>query len=529
MNSLMKLQATDNVTGGKAGYGAIVLAIAALYSILTWITPLYLDDWSYLSNWRDDVGNTGFSLQGLLRYYEYVRGYDNGRIALMLCPLPTAISPFRELFPVINGALVAYIIVMSARFAGMASSGAETAASGTGSRDNGIFRLALTWGCVIVFLPWSDTIFVAAYSLNYIWASAITLAFLYLLYKGERTGWTPLRGAVCIFLAILTGGWHESIALAALCGLGLLVLIRKFRFSPMFFIAAGVCLASTVAFMFSPGMLSRIGNNVGHVSHTLPLKFYLGALVPAAIMILLLFFQSGRRIVIETIRTDIITVCIGAIIAGYVIGLASVNTPRSFFFPNLAGAVLTVALIIRMLREIPSRPGPYRLAAGGYILAVACIFQTIAVIYWQERYTEDWRNVITRLEASPSGTVFYDSPNPTSPPFYTLGIPTYREWRNPYHYRLMWHYWMTPVLSVVPTDLEYADFREGTPISGSREAALYRGRIIAPYEKLDTTTAAVVPVYQTESFRFPDGREESRTFVAYPFVTSRGDTLLYFE
>ena len=119
--------------------------MAALYALLSFFTPYYLDDWTFMGNWRDDAANQGFSWAGWWRYYTYIRGYDNGRIANALSPISTMFSPWKDIFPWVTGLLVALSAVMLQRLA-------------TGSRS--VLYLSICWILMIVGLPWNDTIFV---------------------------------------------------------------------------------------------------------------------------------------------------------------------------------------------------------------------------------------------------------------------------------------------------------------------------------------------------------------------------------
>ncbi|MCH5218669.1 MAG: hypothetical protein J1F07_09035 [Muribaculaceae bacterium] len=484
----------------------ILILIAALYAAMSYITPLYLDDWGYMSVWRDDVGGGSFSLSTLARYAEYVRGFDNGRIPNITAPLESIFSPGRELFPLFTGLLLALSIWFALRFAS--------------SRPSAL-RLVVMWAFFILFIHWRDTLFERIYSFNYIWAGAVTLLFLWLLRRGERQGGSsgsdnrrgssPWLFAATLVMAFLAGGWHEAFAAATLCGLFLLAATRRFRLSGRFYAAVAVYFIAMLIFALSPGMLRRLGSSMGGPQWHLSWKYFLVVYVFGLTVVCLLLSRKGRGVLLEALRSDVFIVCLGIMAAGFAIGFLTANTPRSFYWPSLAAIVATLLLIFRM----PLRLSPLARRLSTLAIAGLCTAQTALAIYWQARYTEDFNRIMALLEESETGTVFYDSPNPLYPPKATLGIPYANAWRSPFHYHLLWQWYMTPVIGVVPSDLRDADLSEGQPSAQVPRAVNYRGHLIAPYERLDTTIHMIVPAYRYDR-------------VAIPFITVGGDTLIYY-
>lgn len=495
---------------GSLYYWLVALLIAALYAWLTFITPLLLDDWVYWGIWRDDAGNTDFSPGAFGRYIHFVRLFDNGRIPNITAPFEFLISPTKELFPFVTGVMLALTIVMVQR---LATGNARTV------------WLAAAWAAAIIFLPFRDTLFANIYAYNYIWSGFLSLCFLWLLRRGERSGWTPALFIGCLVMAVVCGGWHESFAAATLCGLGLLAISRRFRFSARFYIIVALYLASAVAFLLSPGMLGRI-HSTAEGGIYLAKRWYYVALLDAAAVLCYLFFRQGRAILREALKSDVALVCAGIIIAGYFIGAATSHTPRSIYWPALASIVLGLYLISRL--HVKVAPALRRAFTG--ILVILCTLQTLIVIYWQARYTEDWENVMSRLDSSESGSVFYDSPNPREAPWYTLGIPIANSWRSPWHLYCLWTYYMTPVLGVAPTALENADLNRAIPLEGEGDKRLYGDYIIARAPEADPTPIPHrLPEFEELRVKLPSGQPLQKTrLVAMPFVTASGDTLVYY-
>ena len=460
-------------------YWGLAILMAALYSLLSWLTPYYLDDWSFMAVWRDDVfGGDRFSWKSWADYYNYIRGFDNGRISNALSPLSTLFSPWREIFPLLTGILLTLSAILIQKFSG----GRRLSPSG----------LALVWLLMIIGLPWGDTIFVRDYSLNYIWAAAVTLIFLFTLKKGchdNRWLW------IAILMAVPAGGWHEGFATSTLCGLGLLMIIRRFRLPSSFYMVSAVYLASALLFMLSPGIINRFQVAISETG----IKYFLKRpLVIIAVDFILAFilatlyrFRKGSLKGFTNLFNDTsVVVSLGILVSGYVLGYITVNTLRSYFWPDMAAICLAVVFIRRIFSLYPVRASYIRV--GGILAALLCTAQSVAAIIWQNRYRIETEEIMALLDKSPSGTVFHDMKLPPDAPFYTLGMPVSNAWYNPYHYKELWTYYMTPVLGVVPVSMRDA----------------------SPSETKSDTVGMTMPEYVDGEF-------------LVPFITERGDTLIY--
>lgn len=467
--------------------------MATLYSVLTYLTPLALDDFRYMADWRDDTARSlAFSFDGWREFYVYIRGYDNGRIANALDPVMTLFFPWKQIFPVVNGIMLAFSAAMVQRLA---------------CGRPRVLPLLMVWALMIVCLPWRDTLFVTAYSLNYVWSGFFTLVFLILLKRDSRR-LLPLT----LLAAVVAGGFHEAFAAATLCGLALLAFRRRFRLSPRFYIAVGVYLAATLLFMLSPGLIHRFMTSSGSSLWRPLLRDMLSLFILAVTLLSMACSRRGRSAIRRSLASRAGTVALGITLSGYAIAIAVGRVPRSYYWPQLAAVALTVMLLHELAFTPPeasdavSRSARGRLfsslrVAAALFLFILCTAQTCAVIRWQYRYAVQEAHIMTRLAQSQSGTVFYDISQPLHAPRYTLDIPVGWLWRSPFQYGQLWHWEMTPVLGVVPTRLEYAapgpDFPDVEPIKDS-----------------DRNQKRLLPEYRD-------------SYLYIPFITLSQDTLVY--
>lgn len=502
------------------GYAGLALLIAAIYTVLVWITPTAIDDWTFWGSWRDDIPGEGFSLSKWWGFFQFIRAYDNGRLSNVMDPIFVIYSPWKEIFPFLTGILMAWAVVLSQRLA---------------TRGPSCLWLAATWTLMIVCLPWRDTLFVTDYALNYIWSAAITLSLFFFMRFGERLR-KPWLFILTLLLALIAGGWHESFAMASLCGLALLMLARRFRLSRRFYAVFAVYLASTLLFMLSPGMIGRIGNTAGLRPHHLPFHFHLIIFLLGVTILGSLFSKRGRAVLREAAVSDVAVVSFGIFVAGNLIASLTVNTMRAYFWPNLAGVVLTLWIVKRWFAQPAKSWMPNAVAT---LLACACTAEMVLVIVWQWRYSKDYENIITLLNKSENGSVYYDFPYPDIAPAYTLRVPTSHMWINWYNYHALLSWYMTPVIGVAPTALRDATLDQGEPVRGRRfsrgkvtgtvEGTLYKGHIITPYEQIDTTILLKRPFGPFAAELVLPDRVVRAEYVSIPFITERGDTLLYYR
>lgn len=66
------------------------------------------------------AGSSDFSLSALAGYFRELRLNDNSRLANVLSPFTTLITPWRYLFPWLTGLAIAFIAALGVRICGYA-------------------------------------------------------------------------------------------------------------------------------------------------------------------------------------------------------------------------------------------------------------------------------------------------------------------------------------------------------------------------------------------------------------------------
>ena len=484
---------------------------------VTWFTPLYTDDWMFLYRWKIAGGTKDFSLDTMAKFFSICREQDNSRISNMFTPFTSVFSPFKEIFPIVNGLFYALLIMLVQKI------------SCNFSKRPDVVILVFAWACLIVFLPWFDVIFIYAFTFNYIWASVVALTFLFILLQSDEKGWTWQRTTLGCIFAFLTAAFHEGFGVPTLCGMGLWMIFRKGRMSWQFWLMSGIIFVTTLVFVISKGTMTRLALTLGDHFY-LPSYRVIAVLVLAAIVFTILAFsRTGKEIISATCKRPVFPVCLGIFISSYVIALATEQKPRCYLYGNEAVVVLLLNLLYNS-RKIMSAKGKqhnflYGVAAGGML--ILCVIQSIATIYWQKRYGDESREVYSLLEKSDNGIVYYDFKNKGLPPKYTLTMPIGHSpiWGNTGQYQILRTYFATPFMAVLPKVLEDADYSRGEKIGGGAKAIRFKDVVVVPFNREYPTCIYALQNFDVE---FNDGRKVRYPMMVFPFMwPSETDTMVY--
>lgn len=501
-------------------WSATMLLIFAAATIFTWLTPLHLDDWIFMSDWRDSGSENESFLTNLWNFYQNNRQIDNGRIANWVSPFSTVIKPLCWLFPVLNGLAFVLMIFFS-----------QVLICGKNDRYN--FRITvLLWILCLFLLPWRDTIFVADYSLNYIWSASLTLGFIIIMLKALDRNLSHGYFLFGLLMAFIAAGWHETFAITTIFGLLMLCLKKRLRISGYFYCLLAVYVISCIIFAVTPGMIRRFFSELSFESGSLSLYSIVLKTFPFLLLLLIIIasisFDKSRRILYEVFKSNLFLLFTGIIVSGYIISFSVIPTGRSFFWPDLSAIILCVFLIYKLLKPAFNNN---LVTISAYIGIIICVLQAVFTIHWQIKYLKEYRSIMAQIDASDTGTAFQDVMKPGDLPYFSLKIPVQSAWINAVYYRCLWHYKLKPFVGVVPSVLREADIEESLPVAGNFETAVYKNQLISPFNprlKFPTFIEGTVTL-KNSSVKKVNG-------IGIPFVTDtfvhsdgevKSDTLIY--
>ena len=492
------------------GIYSVLLLIVVVYGMLSALTPFAYDDWIFMAEWRDVNGDKSLGVSTLYEFWKDIRLYDNGRLANTFAPLFSMFSPWKELFPLVTGILVAAIIYIAAF---MAFSPKKVSA----------FILSLVWIPIIYLLPWRNSLFVADYSLNYIWAAAITLFFMLAVVRCEKTGWTVFNFFPVLFLAFLAGGWHEGFAVPALCGFLVYTLRRRFKFSYQWYVTGIFYAAVTFLFLFCPGILDRSARQVGVANIGQSYFKIFVDFIPVIFLILL----SAATALIPSLRKylksawDNVWFVIGSgiVAAGVLLSLLFTHQPRSAFWPDL----MAIVMIFILTRPVWTSLDASRFK--GYLLCLALAVALIPMAYaikWQYLLYEEDKIIHSKMEASESGTVYHDILTGADIPLVTLKMPNYPAWVTDFHYHALKEFTGKPYPAVLPLALQrYKSFSNAEPLQGNAGALKADNSIVVPGNLFGQPKTIEMDLLLT------DGEEVTAAGLALPFVSSDNSEITY--
>lgn len=402
----------------RIGWWGVLLLVTLLYALLEALTPLQFDDLQFAAGYGSE---SGFSLERWVRFATEVRAADNSRIANLLAPFTSVISPWPTIWPLIAGGSMGAVVALISRLSGF---GRNWKAAG------------IVWLFCTLFLPWRNNLLVADYMLNYIVASAITLLFLKQL--AELRQCNALRLAGMLLLAIIAGGWHEQFSLSSCAGIAMAWVMARQHPSRAQIAVASVYAISAVVFFLSPGMISRLGDEVGNSYSDGLLKAIVDlALVAAAVGItfVMLLSRAGRRHLSRLMREPRFILFFISMLAGAVISLGAGHKPRSATWPEICAMIVLAYMLRPTLSRITQRGRWISIVAAIAALAI-CTLHGIVVARWQWKMWEESRDINAMFDSGIS-TAYYDITMPEEVPFYTLYFPTRTAWVEPYQYHMI--------------------------------------------------------------------------------------------
>lgn len=439
----------------------ILILIAVLYALMCSLTPLALDDWSFMAAWQEVNGDKPLSLSTLIDFWKEIRLYDNGRLANTLSPLSTMFSPWKDLFPVVTGLMVSLIVAFTAYFS-FSTPIKSSHGSLTSFRYQWLapLKLSLVWMAIFFMLPWRNGLFIADYSLNYIWTCAITMTFMALVINCENSHWSVLTFILSLVLAFFAGAWHEGFAVATLAGFLLYTIIRGIgrdgkRFSVQWYLIGVFYAAVTLTFCLSPGLLHRsskefamapLGSNI--------FKLFFDFL-PVLLCLLLLFLNwvlpGFRKYIWEAWRNPLFVIASGISFTGILLSLLFTHQPRSAFWPDIMAIIMIMILTRPLWNKLTvSRFNPYFT-----VLAISCcLVPMVYILVWQRKLLSESDSIIADMRSSESGTVFKDIIRAEDLPFITMKMTNQGAWITEFHYSSLGKYFNKPYPAVVPANLE---------------------------------------------------------------------------
>ncbi len=393
----------------NAALHMVLAAVAAAFFLLALWTPLMQDDLVFMAQSADlSADPPVFSWDAWRGHVALMYAENNGRLANILAPLGAWLMPGwgRALLIGLCAAWVFYI-------AGRMAFGGRVVWKGV------LLMCALS----LAAWPWRDRLMLWDYALNYLFASALLLPFLYLFCEKRSDGRGVVVGSMCGFF----GAWlHDGSALCMLAAVGTIALSRRLRLSRGQWIMALALLLGTVAVLASPGEWQRASGELGSNSLARNLVISLSIEPLAwllAVAVLFLLALPSRRVgaLRRVIASD--NLFIGCLLMTGYSFLMSVMLAPSGRYGWQAGVFASVALF-RLWGEAGIRlPSLISRTVVSVVVMVSAIsFQRLL---WIEN-----EDILSEAGSSEYGTVFRDLLSGADEPLVALRLPATGIWRS---------------------------------------------------------------------------------------------------
>lgn len=436
----LKFTKYDNFSKTNILYASLLIIIAIIYVLMSYFTPPQYDDLLFVSVYhRYNNGNDNFSLQALTNYFLELRKFDNSRIANLLSPFSTILYPWNRIFPFITGILISVIVYFSLKICNI-------------KKDKYKFTI-LVWFSMIIFLPWRNSLFVADYSLNYIYAGAISLIFIYLMTIKRDILNNTLYFILMIPLALICGAWHEGFSVAIISGLLMLALLRNLKMGYRWYVILLLFILSTAFIVLCPGIISRSGREIGEKFNSITWKFLFDSaalIILFFILILCALFKIGRIWICRAFSSDSFIVTFTASITAGLLSIIVEHTPRTSFWADLCSIISLFIILHPAINKFLK----WKLAnLITPILLILCLTQSILSIVIQKRLSDENKIIMSQFNYKSSSTVFHDIIDPKSISLLTLYFPSKSTWVNGFQYRALEELLNIKEPAVVPTIL----------------------------------------------------------------------------
>lgn len=429
----------------KVAVNVTILAMMwVIFFLIEQYTPFQLDNPLFERTYLDCTGDeVKFSWGTLVDYIVSIRHDDNWRLGNILAPLTTLFMP-KWLFSALTAAAFAGSAWLMARLVG---------------RDRvEPFSLTYIWAGMIVFLPYSYTLFVGDYALNYIFGGALSLLLVTLLFN-HRDTWR-YRVAI-IVMSVIVGWWHEGFALSIVAGLLACVIAPRRRVSGMFKVSAVVLTVVSLGVFVCPGMIERIatreaGNSA--VLHNLPKVLICNCLTVALLAILMigLMLPGKRGSVLKRLGDPMMRFLIGSAVAGLAMSFSTAFSARTAYWPQICSMVALLLWFFPRGYECNRVTGSrVKYITLGVLLSL-CTLQGWCSVSWCKELNDLHDKAMAEVLESPYNTAYCDLIYPEDIPAYCFRMPAAIEWVEQFNFRA-WndrYFKLQKSLAVVPSALK---------------------------------------------------------------------------
>ncbi len=457
----------------KSSVWALIIFVSIAFAFMNLMMPIASDDLMYSYPIRDFLSGISdkFPWAELKEHWIYRYNYDNSRFGNVIFPFilmgPKWIPAF------ISGCAVAITLILCNKLISVYRN------------SSGMFITLIAM--FVIVMPWYDEMFFTCFVINYIWATCLSVAVLYIFFKHANPPKQKYKQVLLLIVSFLAGGFHEGMSLPIFLALSVYIALNHHTTTKWQIAITATLLPGLIFLLTSGGFSERISINttLEYLSKFyLVLKYNYCILLFIGTIIVCLTFKRGRNI-IKQIPSSILLVFLIIAFISYGIHVLNQFAARVGWMCQLSSFLGCIYIWRQVL------PNKATLLSTLYstILTIIIALHLSLSCYYGYNISKEFDIVLERYQQSTDGTVFADittehdvSPFVLKKPYYELFTYTWNiGWFDIYHSG------KKKFLAVVPESLRDTDISNATKIPGNAPFYQYDGHFIIPAEAIGMT------------------------------------------
>lgn len=266
---------------------------------------------------------------------------------------------------------------------------------------------------VTFVLPWWDSMFIFDCQLNYVWASALSLASVWIILKIEpdQPVWFVILSALICFAG---GMMHEAASMPLCVGLAVYMLMNRRTVTRTRVWLAGAFAVGMCMALISPGIIMRAASSAepDDTWYWLLVKSTAVAAVLWLSLGVMCLSRIGRERVGSLLRSSLGIFAIAALV-GIPVSVGSGIVGRSGWFAELAAMIVIFGWLGRRIRVSN--------VVVNIVVSLVTVAQLCGVLYWQVKLSREFSEFEQRYADSEDGTVYLDYTRDDQLPVWALG------------------------------------------------------------------------------------------------------------
>lgn len=457
-------------------YSLSALGVSLLFVAIFAFTPYAFDDYNYA------VGAAGLSpsvSRAAVVWDSCVYHWltDTGRFCNLLNVFFLGLFP-KWVFSVLSGCFVWLSLMLMPRIARI---------------GQGAWQSWLLLAAYVFVLPWFDFMFTVVFAINYLWPSALVLAYLYCLFD-RRYCCGRGKFALWCLLAFFTGWMHEGFSVPVIAGLCAAYLYERRVPGGRELMLVTAFVAGAAMIAVAPSFWLRVGKNLTLFNRFSYIELILNGIVFNGVYItyvLALFYVLSigaiRRRVFSTGSSRVLTVFIFVSTAvASIIYYKYYTGPRMAWYGTQFGMTgLAVICSTCSCRRV------FNLIVGWFVAVAVFTHLVMAVVKQIPLYQENERITELYLD-SPDGCVYFDAtPERADMTLLKTSVRVFNEHIPTQGFS---NYWRPdgPVLSLLPSALAGFDGESASACESDASLKLYGGLLLSSAPVSDESAKIMV-------------------------------------